>query len=53
MRQRDGVGLCVYTMVGAGLCRQGSAIVLLMLYDTHPFPYCTRSPVGLYLSPIV
>ena len=37
MRQRDGVGLCVCTMVGAGLCGKGSVNnLLLVVADARP-----------------
>ena len=37
MRQRDGVGLCVCTTVGAGLCDKGSVNnLLLVVADARP-----------------
>ena len=55
MRQRDGVGLCVYTMVGAGLCGKGSVNnLLLVVADARPhavpvpLSYCTCPPLFEY-----
>ena len=52
MRKRDGVGLCVCTMVGAGLCGKGSVNnQLLVVADARPHvipvpvPCCTCPPL--------
>ena len=52
MRQRDGVGLCVCTTVGAGLCVKGSVNnLLLVVTDARPravpvpLSGCTRPPL--------
>ena len=54
MRQRDGVGLCVCTMVGAGLRGKGSVNnLLLVVADARPvlYPYpCRAVPVPHCLS---